>query len=193
MTIGATIEIATTTGATIEIATTTTVTGALNSSSANRAIVRNGSVVRATPRSVSVCSNSNDASRTCDIGNDISNNCDAISCACNSGVKVDYGPYKLSLSTRQRTTRRTSTVRRCCDARSTTVIAKAFRPDRPTGRTVGASILKKHTAIRTRAMVTTVTTSTLNEYQYYFREGFRRGYEDGYHSRSQYGRYSNGG
>jgi len=32
----------------------------------------------------------------------------------------------------------------------------------------------------------------LNEYQYYFREGFRRGYEDGYYSRSQYGRYSNG-
>ena len=32
----------------------------------------------------------------------------------------------------------------------------------------------------------------LSEYQYYFREGFRRGYEDGYYSRSQYGRYSNG-
>jgi flagellar biosynthesis/type III secretory pathway protein FliH len=32
----------------------------------------------------------------------------------------------------------------------------------------------------------------VNEYQYYFREGFRRGYEDGYYSRSQYGRYSNG-
>ena len=30
------------------------------------------------------------------------------------------------------------------------------------------------------------------EYQHYFREGFRRGYEDGYYSRSQYGRYSNG-
>jgi hypothetical protein len=32
----------------------------------------------------------------------------------------------------------------------------------------------------------------LSEYQYYFREGFRRGYEDGYYSRSQYGRQSNG-
>jgi hypothetical protein len=32
----------------------------------------------------------------------------------------------------------------------------------------------------------------VNEYQYYFREGFRRGYEDGYYSRSQYGRYTNG-
>jgi flagellar biosynthesis/type III secretory pathway protein FliH len=32
----------------------------------------------------------------------------------------------------------------------------------------------------------------VNEYQYYFREGFRRGYEDGYYSRNQYGRYSNG-
>ncbi len=32
----------------------------------------------------------------------------------------------------------------------------------------------------------------LNEYGYYFREGFRRGYEDGYYGRSQYGRYSNG-
>lgn len=28
----------------------------------------------------------------------------------------------------------------------------------------------------------------LDEYRYYFREGFRRGYEDGYHSRSRYGR-----
>jgi len=33
----------------------------------------------------------------------------------------------------------------------------------------------------------------LNEYQYYFREGFQRGYEDGYYSRNQYGSYSNGG
>jgi hypothetical protein len=32
----------------------------------------------------------------------------------------------------------------------------------------------------------------LNEYQYYFREGFRRGYEDGYYGRYQYGRYANG-
>jgi len=30
------------------------------------------------------------------------------------------------------------------------------------------------------------------EYQYYFREGFRRGYEDGYYGRYQYGTYSNG-
>jgi hypothetical protein len=33
---------------------------------------------------------------------------------------------------------------------------------------------------------------SLDEYRHYFREGFRRGYEDGYYSRSQYGRYSNG-
>ena len=32
----------------------------------------------------------------------------------------------------------------------------------------------------------------LPEYNYYFREGFRRGYEDGYYSRWQYGSYSNG-
>jgi len=32
----------------------------------------------------------------------------------------------------------------------------------------------------------------LDEYSYYFREGFQRGYEDGYYSRYQYGRYSNG-
>lgn len=32
----------------------------------------------------------------------------------------------------------------------------------------------------------------LSEYQYYFREGFRRGYEDGYYGRRDYGRYSNG-
>ena len=31
-----------------------------------------------------------------------------------------------------------------------------------------------------------------DEYNYYFREGFRRGYEDGYNSRSHYGSYSNG-
>ena len=33
----------------------------------------------------------------------------------------------------------------------------------------------------------------VDEYQYYFREGFRRGYEDGYYGRNQYGSYSNGG
>jgi len=33
----------------------------------------------------------------------------------------------------------------------------------------------------------------LNEYRYYFREGFRRGYEDGYYGRTRYGTYSNGG
>jgi len=32
----------------------------------------------------------------------------------------------------------------------------------------------------------------LTEYQYYFREGFRRGYEDGFYSRSRYGIQSNG-
>ena len=32
----------------------------------------------------------------------------------------------------------------------------------------------------------------LGEYQYYFREGFRRGYEDGYSGRWQYGSYSSG-
>jgi len=30
------------------------------------------------------------------------------------------------------------------------------------------------------------------EYNYYFREGFARGYEDGYNSRYQYGRYAAG-
>ena len=33
----------------------------------------------------------------------------------------------------------------------------------------------------------------LDDYRYYFREGFERGYEDGYYSRNQYGRYNNGG
>ena len=32
----------------------------------------------------------------------------------------------------------------------------------------------------------------VSEYQYYFREGFRRGYEDGYYGRYQYGTYSGG-
>jgi hypothetical protein len=31
-----------------------------------------------------------------------------------------------------------------------------------------------------------------SEYNYYFREGFRRGYEDAYYGRNQYGYYSNG-
>jgi hypothetical protein len=31
-----------------------------------------------------------------------------------------------------------------------------------------------------------------DDYNYYFREGFRRGYDDGYNSRYQYGTYSNG-
>jgi hypothetical protein len=31
-----------------------------------------------------------------------------------------------------------------------------------------------------------------SEYNYYFREGFRRGYEDGFYGRREYGRYSNG-
>ena len=31
-----------------------------------------------------------------------------------------------------------------------------------------------------------------DEYNHYFREGFQRGYEDGYYSRSRYGRYDRG-
>lgn len=31
-----------------------------------------------------------------------------------------------------------------------------------------------------------------NQYQYYFRQGFERGYQDGYNSRNQYGSYNNG-
>ncbi|MGH9949832.1 MAG: hypothetical protein ACRD6X_21910, partial [Pyrinomonadaceae bacterium] len=31
-----------------------------------------------------------------------------------------------------------------------------------------------------------------DEYSYYFRQGFERGYEDGYYGRNQYGRYSGG-
>jgi len=32
----------------------------------------------------------------------------------------------------------------------------------------------------------------LPEYQYYFRQGFQRGYDDGYYGRYRYGTYSNG-
>ena len=31
-----------------------------------------------------------------------------------------------------------------------------------------------------------------SEYAHYFREGFRRGYEDGYYTRSRFGRYDDG-
>ena len=34
--------------------------------------------------------------------------------------------------------------------------------------------------------------SDQDSYNYYFRQGFSRGYEDGYNSRYQYGRYSGG-
>jgi hypothetical protein len=33
---------------------------------------------------------------------------------------------------------------------------------------------------------------SLDEYNYYFRQGFQRGYDDGYYGRSQYGTYRNG-
>jgi hypothetical protein len=33
---------------------------------------------------------------------------------------------------------------------------------------------------------------SMDEYNYYFREGFRRGYEDGYYGRNSYGRNNNG-
>jgi len=32
----------------------------------------------------------------------------------------------------------------------------------------------------------------LDDYNYYFRQGYQRGYEDSYYSRNQYGRYSGG-
>jgi hypothetical protein len=32
----------------------------------------------------------------------------------------------------------------------------------------------------------------MDEYSYYFRQGFERGYEDGYYGRYEYGRYNNG-
>jgi hypothetical protein len=32
----------------------------------------------------------------------------------------------------------------------------------------------------------------MDEYSYYFRLGYQRGYDDGYHGRYQYGTYSNG-
>ncbi|HEX9002330.1 MAG TPA: hypothetical protein VGB07_20645, partial [Blastocatellia bacterium] len=32
----------------------------------------------------------------------------------------------------------------------------------------------------------------LSEYRYYFRQGFNRGYQDGYYSRFRYGRNANG-
>jgi len=33
---------------------------------------------------------------------------------------------------------------------------------------------------------------SVNDYNYYFRQGFQRGYEDGYYGRNQYGTYSGG-
>lgn len=33
---------------------------------------------------------------------------------------------------------------------------------------------------------------SLDDYSYYFREGFRRGYEDGYYGRYEYGHYNGG-
>jgi hypothetical protein len=62
----------------------------------------------------------------------------------------------------------------------------------PTAWTAGAS------TTATRGCIATPTTATAGfyvdqrEYNYYFREGFRRGYEDGYYTRYNYGRSYNG-
>jgi len=32
----------------------------------------------------------------------------------------------------------------------------------------------------------------MDEYSHYFRQGFQRGYEDGYYGQNEYGQYSNG-
>jgi hypothetical protein len=70
--------------------------------------------------------------------------------------------------------------------------AKGSGPEKPTVRMAGSSIRKAATLIRTRPTGYDGYYVDINEYQYYFREGFRRGYEDGYYGRNQYGSYSNG-
>jgi hypothetical protein len=72
-----------------------------------------------------------------------------------------------------------------------TVTARASPPGKPTARMVMATTLKRLMLTRTSYGYDGYYVD-LSEYQYYFREGFRRGYEDGYYSRSRYGRYSNG-
>jgi hypothetical protein len=72
------------------------------------------------------------------------------------------------------------------------VIARAFRRARLTVKTVGDSTLRTLMP-QDASYGYDGYYVDLGEYQHYFREGFRRGYEDGYYSRSQYGSYSNGG
>jgi len=69
---------------------------------------------------------------------------------------------------------------------------KALMPVRPIARTDGSSIQRTATPIRMPVYGYDGYYVDVTEYQYYFREGFRRGYEDGYYGRSQYGSYSGG-
>jgi hypothetical protein len=68
---------------------------------------------------------------------------------------------------------------------------KASVPARPTAKMVGALVLRTPSAYEDASYGYDGYYVDVKEYQYYFREGFRRGYEDAYYS-SQYGRYSKG-
>ena len=63
---------------------------------------------------------------------------------------------------------------------------------RRTGRTVGSSDYKDSYAYRDANYGYKGYYVNRTDYNHYFREGFRRGYQDGFNSRAQYGRFTNG-
>src|SRR5213593_1956798 len=111
--------------------------------------------------SVNASWNSNDVLHSYVFSSAIWNDCDKISCDSNSGstttttitTTTDIGEVRVI-------TKRVNTARKCCVARSTMVMKKAFTRVRRIVKTAGASILKKRMPIRMRAMDTMVTTLT---------------------------------
>ena len=71
-------------------------------------------------------------------------------------------------------------------------MSKASRPDRQTGWIAGVPTTRTRYAYQDANYGYGGYYVDQDDYNYYFREGFRRGYEDGYYSRYQYGRYDNG-
>ena len=90
------------------------------------------------------------------------------------------------------TTRRINTAQIFSGRPSTTATRKASGPDRQTARIAGVPTTETPYAYQDANYGYNGYYVDQDDYNYYFREGFRRGYEDGYYSRYQYGSYSNG-
>ena len=69
---------------------------------------------------------------------------------------------------------------------------KGSAPARQTGTIVGVPVTKILMLIGTQTTAIRGYYVNRTDYNHYFREGFRRGYEDSFNNRSQYGRFANG-